>query len=113
MSQLICKLASHSYVSLICLPSVQKDELLQYFYEWSNVTPGTFEEIISDTMELQYEHENLRAVMVRLETFVVMLSGLWERLSNLEYIGQHKESLIVSVREASGRKEPKRSYFVD
>lgn len=113
MSQLICNLASHCYVSLVCLPSVQKDELLQYFYEWSDITPGAFEEIVSDTMELQYEHENLRAVMVRLETFVDMLSGLWERLSNLEYIGQHKESLIVSVREASGCTEPKRSYFVE
>lgn len=111
MTEYISNLASRCYVSLICLPGIQKDELLKYFYEWSDVMPGSFEELMAGTMEIEYEHNNLRAVMVRLETFIVTLNELWEHLSRLEYIGQHKESLVVSV-SGGNRGEERRGFMV-
>lgn len=111
LTEYISNLASHCYVCLICLPGIQKDELLKYFYEWSDVMPGSFEEMLAGTMEIEYEHRNLRAVMVRLESFMTTLSELWEHLSHLEYIGQHKESLVVSV-SGGNRGEERRGFMI-
>lgn len=110
MTEYISMLASHCYTGLIFLPSVEKDELLKYFYEWSNVTPGSFEELMSNTMEIEYEHNNLRSIMVRLEAFINTLCELWEHLSRLEYIGQHKESFVISV--TGGNKGDERRGFM-
>lgn len=112
MSGYISTLASHCFVSMVCLPSVQKDELLKYFYEWSDVTPGSFEELLAETMDMEYDHNNIRSVMVRLEVFVHTLCELLERLSRLEYIGQHKESLVVSASGGEGRGEEKRGFMI-
>lgn len=112
MSGYISTLASHCFVNMVCLPSVQKDELLKYFYEWSDVTPGSFEELLAETMDMEYDHNNIRSVMVRLEVFVNTLCELLERLSRLEYIGQHKESLVVSASGGEGRGEDRRGFMV-
>lgn len=112
MTEYISALASHCFVSLVCLPSVQKDELLKYFYEWSDVTPGSFEELLAETMDMEYDHNNIRSVMVRLSGFVNTLCELLERLSRLEYIGQHKESLVVSASGGAGRNEQRRGFMV-
>lgn len=112
MAENICTLAAHCYTSLLCLPGVQKDELLKYFFEWSDVTPGSFQELLSSTMEMEYEHRNIRSVMVRLETFLSTLTELWDRLSRLEYIGQHKESLVVSVSGGSNNTEVRSGFMI-
>lgn len=112
MTESICTLAAHCYTSLLCLPGVQKDELLKYFFEWSDVTPGSFQELLSSTMELEYEHINIRSIMVRLETFLTTLTELWDRLSRLEYIGQHKESLVVSVSGGGNGTEERRGFMI-
>ena len=76
----------------------QKEETQKYFYEWSDVTPGSFDEQLADTLEMLYEHTDIRASMVRAYSFMYTLTELWQRLSTLEYIGQHKENIVVSER---------------
>ncbi|MFV0329222.1 MAG: type VI secretion system membrane-associated complex protein TssK [Dysgonomonas sp.] len=77
---------------------IEKEELLKYFYEWSDVTPGSFEELLSNTLSIIYEHHSIRSVMLQIETFLRIMSELWLKLSTLEYIGQHKENIVVSER---------------
>lgn len=94
----ISSLAHICYVDLIFMKGKHKDELLQYFYEWSDVTPGSFEELLAESLELVYDHDNIRSMMVRSEHFLETLCELWDKLSRLEYVGQHKESIVVSER---------------
>ena len=112
MAEYVCTLASQCYASLLCLPGIQKDELLKYFFEWSDVTPGSFDELLGATTEIQYDHHNIRSVMVKLESFLATLTELWERLSHLEYIGYHKESLVVSVSGGNNLTEERRGFMV-
>ncbi|NDV69998.1 type VI secretion system membrane-associated complex protein TssK [Dysgonomonas sp. 25] len=93
-----------STLSHICFSSLnyinktEKEELLKYFYEWSDITPGSFEELLSGTLSIIYEHHGIRSVMLQVESFLRIISELWMKLSTLEYIGQHKENIIVSER---------------
>lgn len=95
-------LAHISYVSMSFIEKIEREELLRYFYEWSDVKPGTFEELLSSTLGIIYDHNNIRAVMIQVESFLRIMSDLWIRLSTLEYIGQHKENIVVAER----RNEP-------
>ena len=99
MVNYVSSLAHVCYISMIFLNSKHKEEMLKYFYEWTDIAPGSFEELIADTLEIIYEHDNLRAMMVRSETFLHTFTELWERMGKLEYIGQHKESIVVSERK--------------
>ncbi|MBN2742502.1 MAG: hypothetical protein JXR39_01270 [Marinilabiliaceae bacterium] len=86
------------YVGLTYLKNHEKEEMLRYFYEWSDVTPGSFEEMLANVLELIYDHSHIRSTMVQLDSFLTTLTELWNKLSQLEYIGQHKENIIVSER---------------
>ena len=112
MTEYISTLASISYSSLLCLSGVQKDELFKYFLEWSDITPGAFEDMLSSTFEIKYEHQDIRSVMVRLESFLVTFCELWEKLSHLEYIGQHKESFVVSVSGGNNNNVERKGFMI-
>lgn len=86
------------YVSLSFISKTEKEELLKYFYEWSDVTPGSFEELLVNALSIKYDHSNLRTIMLQLESFLNVMTELWSKLSRLEYIGQHKENVVVSER---------------
>jgi hypothetical protein len=92
----ISGLAHTCFVSMLMLDSRQKEEMLKYFYEWADIAPGTFESIVSETLEIIYEHDSLRSMMVRSEQFLRTFTELWECMSRLEFIGQHRENIVVS-----------------
>lgn len=96
-------LAHTCFISLVFMNKMEKEELLKYFYEWSNVSPGSFEDILSETIGIVYEHNNIRQMMLYIERFLDIFSELWINLSKLEYIGQHKDNVVVAVR--SGQQE--------
>lgn len=102
-------LAHICYVSINFIPKKKREEMLQYFYEWSDVTPGNFTEILTDTLEILYDHHNIRATMEQVEQFLSVFSMLWIKLSTLEYIGQHKENIVVAVKEQKVDPGPKKT----
>ena len=91
-------LAHTCHAGLHFISKSEKEELLRYFYEWSDVNPGSFEELLSDTLSIIYNHQAIRSVMIQVETFLNTLSELWIKLSTLEYIGQHKDNIVVAER---------------
>ncbi|WP_324679433.1 type VI secretion system baseplate subunit TssK [Hymenobacter sp. GOD-10R] len=88
-------LASMVYTGLYCMPAKDKEELLNYFYEWTDVTPNYFESMLLNLVEMTYTHHNIGASMQTVEDFLAVMVKLWARLSGLEYIGQHKENILI------------------
>jgi hypothetical protein len=88
-------LAHICYVGITFINTIEKEELLRYFYEWSDVKPGAFEEMLSSSLALIYDHNNIRSAMIQVESFLRTISELWIKLSTLEYIGQHKENIVI------------------
>ena len=74
----------------------EKEEMLRYFYEWSDVTPGNFTELLTGTLEIKYNHHDIRSMMESVNSFLSAFAALWITLSTLEYIGQHKENIVVA-----------------
>jgi hypothetical protein len=84
--------------------------LLNYFHEWRDVTPGNFEELLAGTIELIYDHKDIYAGITTVETFMNVLVALWNKLSSLEFIGQHKENIVVAEQQLVQQVQAKRSW---
>jgi hypothetical protein len=79
-----------------------KEELLNYFTDWCNLNQGEFEKILINTVNFKYEHTRILDTAVVMNQFVDVISTLFDRLSDLEYIGKKKDTGIF-VKEQKGK----------
>lgn len=84
------------YVSLSFMSVADKEELLNYFYEWNGTSPGAMDTGLSEILEIRYDHNDINKSMRLIDTIFNSIAELWTKLSLLEYIGQHKDNIIVS-----------------
>jgi hypothetical protein len=103
-------LAHAFFTGIKLIESKEREEMLKYFYEWRDVTPGNFEELLARTIELVYDHQNIYASMSMIEEFLKVMAALWNKLSMLEYIGQRKENIVVAEQQVVQQVQTKRSW---
>lgn len=74
-----------------------KEELLNYFAEWCNVSQGDFETIFSEAINTDYSHNQMDIVIAKIIRFMKTLEDLYAVLSRLDYIGKKRDgSIFVS-----------------
>lgn len=74
-----------------------KEELLNYFAEWCNVTQGDFETIFSDVINSDYNHNQMDITVKKIVVFMDVLETLYSILNRLDYIGKKRDgSIFVS-----------------
>jgi len=74
-----------------------KEELLNYFAEWCNVSQGDFDVIFSDPINSDYDHNRMDAMISKIKRFMKTLEDLFAILSRLDYIGKKRDgSIFVS-----------------
>lgn len=74
-----------------------KEELLNYFAEWCNVSQGNFEIIFSDVINSDYNHNHVDVTIGKVKTFMKTLEDLYSVLNRLDYIGKKRDgSIFVS-----------------
>jgi len=88
----------------------EREELLKYFYEWKDVTPGNFEELLSKTIELVYDHKQIYNSMIMVSEFLNVMVALWNKLSGLEYIGQRKENIVVAEQQVVQQVQARKTW---
>lgn len=88
----------------------EREELLKYFYEWKDVTPGNFEELLAKTIELVYDHKQISHSMLMVSEFMNVMVALWNKLSGLEYIGQRKENIVVAEQQVVQQVQAKKTW---
>ena len=57
--QAVNELANGLNSALQSLSETEREQLLQYFYEWTNVTPSEFITKIESLTKLMYDHTNI------------------------------------------------------
>jgi hypothetical protein len=93
-----------------------KEELVNYFTEWCNISQGEMEGAIIAVATHQYDHMDINASIAKITTFTRILSQLFNQLARLEYIGKRKETGIFVKEEViaspSQQAPPKRRSFL-
>ena len=102
---------AHIFFSTVkSIPGAEREELLKYFYEWKDVTPGNFEELLARLIEIVYNHHDINTSMATVDEFLRVIVALWNKLSSLEYIGQRKENIVVAEQQVVQTVQAKRTW---
>lgn len=88
----------------------EREELLKHFYEWKDVTPGNFVELLAKTIELIYDHKQISHSMSIVSEFMNVMVALWNKLSGLEYIGQRKENIVIAEQQVVQQVQAKKTW---
>jgi hypothetical protein len=85
-----------------------KEEMLNYFTNWSELKQGDFEKLLNYCVNFNYQHYNIRYSSEQFTQYMEIIALLFEKLNSLTYIGKKKETGIFVKEEKS-----KRSFLAD
>jgi hypothetical protein len=87
-----------------------REELLNYITDWSNLRQGEFEDLVKQTTNLEYDHDDISKVIQKADPFLRSVSKVFNTLSNLEFIGKKKDRQIFVKEQVD---KPGKSFLVD
>jgi len=105
-------LALRMYNSTQVLVPGELEEMLNYSLEWSEIAPHTLLNQLSTVAETNYDHHNSGEPLLYISQMLRSLETIFSKLSELDYIGQRKENIIVNEQEVSSNTNPKRGWSV-
>lgn len=91
------------------LPAAHKEEMLNYFTNWSELKQGDFEKLLVYCVNFEYQHYDIITSIEQFTEFIQIIATLFDKLDSLAYIGKKKETNIF-VKE---QKTKKRSFLAD
>jgi predicted component of type VI protein secretion system len=92
--------------TLDCQVEKNREELLKYFQQWTNLNPAQFESAINNVISIEYNHQDICTPITEIKKFATVILNLFQQLVKLKYIGDQPDSGIV-IGEAIA--EPKKS----
>lgn len=91
-----------------CNTSSDKEEMLNYFTNWSEMKQGDFEQLLLKTINFEYRHHEVMEAVFGFAEFAQVMNNLFTKLESLAYIGKKKETNIFVKEQTS-----KRSFLID
>ncbi len=85
--------------SLDVYATTGKEDLMNYFVKWCELTQGALESVITDLGNHNYQHEDINAAVAKVIAFTKTASSLFLKLSKLDYIGEKREAGIFVKEE--------------
>lgn len=106
------KLALRLYNATQVIVPAELEEMLNYSLEWSEIAPHTLLNQLSTVSEINYDHHNTGEHLLHIQQMLRSLDVIFSKLSELDYIGQKKENIIVTEQEVSNNNNTKRGWSV-
>lgn len=72
------------------MPPKDKEELLTYFSEWTDMTVAQINERISVMIRSEYDHDDIMQSLSRAEDLMTTIHTIFTRLHSLDFIGKKK-----------------------
>ena len=91
-----------------CNTAAHKEELMNYFTNWSEMKQGDFDKLLVYCINFEYNHNEISINIDQFSEFVQIMTSLFAKLESLAYIGKKKETNIF-VKEQTA----KRSFLAD
>lgn len=110
---LMAQLANKVLTFVRVLPESEKEELLNYFFEWSDITPVLFTDRLSQVIDIQYNHHNNAEYFSSINAMMNNVIVVLQRLNTLEYIGVKRENIVVKEEVLAKPKDRKGWSILD
>lgn len=112
MMNIFSKLALSLYNDTQMMIPAELEEMLNYSLEWSEVAPHTLLNQLSNVAEIDYIHHNTGEIFHNTQVMLKSLEQVLGKLSELDYIGQRKENVIVNEQQIRSTNDPKKGWSV-
>lgn len=109
--QAVNELANGFVSALQTLSETMREELLQYYYEWTNITPSDFMHSIENVTGITYEHTDISSSLHTLGAFLSPLERMFHKMGELEYIGLVRENIVVGEESPVSVQEEKKKKW--
>ena len=92
-----------------------KEDFLNYLTDWCDLNQGAFENVLVETIDLEYVHTDINASLLKVSAFTKLMLSLFKKLNELDYIGKKQDSGIFVKEEVVENTEVKsrRSFLLD
>ena len=90
------RLANKLLTTLRIMPEKESEYLLQYFNEWTNISPAEVQQTLGEVEGIEYKHTDVRPTLKSIISFMKLLEKLFKKMSELEYVGLMRENIILS-----------------
>lgn len=84
---------------LKCYAEKDREEMLNYFAEWTDTQAGSIENLTQHALQLQYNHYDPVAILNEIGQVYDAYIRLFQRLSQLEFIGKRKGQNIFVIEQ--------------
>lgn len=77
----------------------EKEKLLNYFYDQFDINPSKFKQLLDNTINVEYDHDDINHALEKSEEFLKVISTLFNELKKMEFIvgGKRKTKSIDIV----------------
>ncbi len=107
-------LANKLSTALRTLPHKSYESLLQYYYEWTDITPSVLESTIGSVLSVQYNHADMYPAFSAVIDMLEVLEKVFRKMSELEYVGLIRENIIISDDSYQEQEKTRKSFrFLD
>ncbi|WP_413511004.1 hypothetical protein [Myroides odoratus] len=106
------QLAIQVYLVTQTMSPADLEEMLNYIGEWSEIAPYVFLNQLSAVAELKYQHTTCGAHLDEIQVLMGSLEKIFLKLSELDYIGQRQENIIVNEQEVTPISKANRGWSV-
>ena len=95
-----------------------KEELLNYFADWCELSQGDFETLFTTLINTNYDHVHIDKTASASLYFLEKIERLFETLNRLDYIGKKKENIELFVAETDKQEsilnnKTRHSFFIE
>ncbi|MCX6188062.1 MAG: hypothetical protein NTW54_00370 [Bacteroidetes bacterium] len=109
--EMFSRLANEAKVGINCLKEKDREELLNYFKEWTDLTPGQFMGMLDEVIDIEYDHNDCYDALAKVDYMLSILASLLDKLNALELIGRKKErDIFVREKEIDKKPEKKKGF---
>lgn len=93
--QAVNELANNLSSALQTFSETEKEQLLQYYYEWTDIIPSDFIMGIENVVGLVYRHTDISRSLQITSKLISLLKKMFGKMCELEYIGMMRENIVV------------------
>ncbi len=109
--EMFSQLANEVKVSINGHKEKDREELLNYFKEWTDLTPAQFMGILDEVIDIEYDHNDCYDSLAKVDYMLSILASLLDKLNSLELIGRKKErDIFVREKEIDKKPEKKKGF---
>jgi hypothetical protein len=109
--EIFSQLANEAKVSINCMREKDREELLNYFKEWTDLNPGQFMGMLDEVIDVEYDHNDCYDALAKVDYMLSILAALLNKLNSLELIGRKKErDIFVREKEIDKKPEKKKGF---